>query len=685
MLDVNSLSTDCFSDTVWVDLLPWLDDYVSDRAASLERLGTDEWWLEDSPRISAVGGDLEKLLDDLAELFVANHKPLSMAAAFPSITPDLPISALRLDARAATLAGRLTNDKTVLKLLELTARDAFLIKGTSESTVRGLVVGLLRCSVVRDPTELGDSDSGAAENPVLVQLTDDLAELGYWLRARGMSDQPLLTVSVEDEAPVQVQEIAARIGAVTALDVSEPGPTDAVDEIENLIEQLDQRELVILRERLMAVDRQTLGFLAAKLNVSAGRVSQLESALKSRFTAFCGYGTATGNLLASMRVEIQPVASLDRLLGLHPIISSVVPTLGVPLWLVLDRLDDYFDVKDGWAAAPDVAAAKRRTLSLLEDLESENGVVDLDQATGTLSMDRDEFESWLEWCEIPVVSGCALMRTRRIADHVIGALEAGGSPSTADELRELVDPGRTVDAVERALNSDDRVRRDGSGKWHLAEWAVAIDSADDVPLIEATFEKDEHGVVRRRNSGRVKSPDRTRRLHRIGIGWRYRVVVTADHLRGSGFSVPAGVATAVGCGRGQTVELASRLGDQAIRWTTAQPTIGSIRRFLTELPVQVGDSVFLDFAGSGFDVAPAVVVPADADPLRRALSLIGHTEPMSIAEGHLIRVLADAIGLSGETRPRRLLGAYEAGSEEAVVDLLEQAWMHGSPLVVGQE
>ncbi|ORI21122.1 sigma factor-like helix-turn-helix DNA-binding protein [Rhodococcus sp. 1168] len=678
MLDLSSLAAEEVKDCGWVELFPWLDDYVSERASLLERLGTDEWWLEDSPRTTAEGTSLEKLLKELSELFVAGHKSLALALAFPSLDPDLPVSALVLGARAATLVGRLTSGATVRDLLSLSVHDAFKIKGTSEGTVRELVDGLLGCAVLVEPSAGAAADVRVTTQPAVIQLVDDLAAFAYWRTVRGMSDRPLLTVSIDDEAPEQVQEVAARIAALTPLDLPAPRPNDAVDEIENLAEQLDDRESLILRERLMAAEKQTLGALAVKLNLSAGRVSQLESAVKARFNSFCGYGTAVGNLLASMRVEIQPVASLDRLLELHPTISSTVPSLGVPLWLVLDRLDDYFDVKDGWAAAPDVGAAKRRTLSLLEDLESDNGVVDLDEATVALSMDHGEFESWLQWCSVPVIGGHALLRTKRIADHAVGALEALGGPRSASELRELVDPGRTVEGVERCLSSDARARRDTDGQWHLVEWAAAV-AVIEATVPEATFRKDESGAVRRRTQGRAKTPDSTRRLYRIGIGWRYRVVVTGDHLRGSGFSLPAGVATAVGCERGETVELASRLGEQAIRWTGAQPTIGSIRRFLAELPVKVGDSVYLDFAASReFDVAAAAAVPEDADPLRRALSLIGHSAPMSIAERHQIRVLADAIGMAGETRPRRLLGAYEAASEEAVVELLETAWMHAS-------
>ncbi len=114
-----------------------------------------------------------------------------------------------------------------------------------------------------------------------------------------------------------------------------------------------------------------------------------------------------------------------------------------------------------------------------------------------------------------------------------------------------------------------------------------------------------------------------------------------------------------------------------VRWTGAQPTSGTIGRFLRELDAVVGDEILLEFsADRSFSVVRPASLPEDATPLRQALAAIGHPQPASIAERHLIRVLADAIGMSGETRPRRLLTAYESSSEEHVVALLEKAWMH---------
>ncbi|WP_072804248.1 hypothetical protein [Rhodococcoides yunnanense] len=676
MLGVNSLPVAELRAVPWVELMPWLDDYVSERAALLESLAPGEtWWLEDGPSTTAQDVDLEKVLAELAQLFVSGHKALTFAAGFPAVEAELPMSVLGLETRASTTVRRLTEGKTVEGLLTSTAQDLFVIPGTSEQTVRDVAYALLEVSVLVDPRARGAIENeGQESSPVVTQLLDDLAALASWRRLRGQHDRPLLAVDIEDESPEQIQELAARISAISSLDLPDVEQGDPADEIENILTQLDDRESMAIGLRLLAREPISLGELSTKLHLSKPAASSIESHAKAKINAACGYGTAVGNLLASLRIEIQPVASVERLIAVHPTIGRTVPSIDVPLWLVLDRLDDYFEVTEGWAAAPDVAGAKKRTESLLEDLESPNGVVAFLELAGLTGMPSDELRSWLEWCDIPVVEESVLTRTKKLADALVGTLEAIGEPQNSTQLAERSRTGKPAASVQRALELDERAVSGADGLWRLIGWETAVP----IPVVPDTeqFEAVE-GIVRRRAGRATKRPEQTRRLYRIGLAWRYRIVVTADQLRGSGFALPAGVAAAVGCERGHTVELKSRLGTQMVRWTGAQPTSGTIGRFLRELDAHVGDEVLLEFSPDRtFAVVRPEFIAAEADPLRRALAAIGHPQPSGIAERHLVRVLADAIGLYGETRPRRLLSAYESSSEEHVVALLEEAWMH---------
>ena len=660
MHSVNERTAAQLRDEVWVQLFPWLDGYVSSEAALLEAMvaNTPDWWLSDCPRVTAGEADLESIVEQLAEVFVNNHKSLLFGDAFPRLDADLPMRALDLGARPATVVQRLGPGVTVADLMKLTVADFFTIRGTSEQTVQDVVAALLTVAVLIDPGAGLEDFGEPLEAPAVAQMLDDLSALATWQRVRGRHDQPMLQVEIDDESPEAIQQVAARLTAITPLDLPDNDPVDAVDEIENLVGQLGEQELLVLDHRLMALTPVTLGELSTKLHVSKARASGIEAALKNKLNDACGYGTAVGNLLASMRVEIQPVAALERLLAKHPVLADVVPSLHVPLWLVLDRLDDYFEVTDNWAAAPDVTAARGRTFALLEDIESANGVASLETAATFAAMPRGELERWLRWCEVPIIGDSALLRTKRVGDFAVGALEALGVPTTTEALAAIVDPGRQESAISRLLQADGRVAIGDDVMWRFVEWQPGGEPIQSAP----------------RPSAHNKSPEKTRRLYRVGSSWRYRISVSKDHLRGSGFVIPAGVATAFGCTRGAVTELPSPLGVQMIRWTAAQPTCGTIRRFLRELACNTGDQVLLSYSPTdGFSVIEPPRV--ENDPLRAALAIIGHEHPDSVPEVEVVGLLATAVGLPPDAKPRRILSTFQEHDDDAAVSLLETAWL----------
>ncbi|MDJ0483232.1 hypothetical protein QNA17_15895, partial [Rhodococcus pyridinivorans] len=154
------------------------------------------------------------------------------------------------------------------------------------------------------------------------------------------------------------------------------------------------------------------------------------------------------------------------------------------------------------------------------------------------------------------------------------------------------------------------------------------------------------------------------------------IPATRDHLRGAEFTVPSAVAVIAGCAPGGHVVLPSRLGGQTLRWTGPVPRLSSIRRFLEDVGVEEDNELLLEVRTDGrFDVLPLRTVADNAEPLRKALSLIGHTEPETVPEERIASALASALGLDGESRPRRILSAYRARRETEVVALLEQAWV----------
>lgn len=660
-------------DDTWVDLFPWLDEYESADAAELEVLvpNVPDWWIADSPQDTSRDVALDDLVAGLARLAVRRHRASTFGRLAPRLAADIPVAALGLGTRARTVVHRLGDPASVSALLSSTAEALFALKGTSPDTVQDVAAGVLGAAVLTAPEDR--VPEGDAEDPVAVQLVDDLRVLARWRGLRGAPDSQLIAVHIEDDAPEEVQEVAARIAAISAEDFGSTAESNPVDEIENLIEQLGERETLVLQDFVMAATPITMGELSVRLHVSKSRAAGIVARLRQEMAAACEFETTAGGLLASMRARIRPVIPLESLLDAQPVLRTEVPSLGVPLWLALDRLDDGFEVSGPWAVAPDRRTAKGKTVVMLEQFESRNGVVPLTSAAETLALSPAEVREWLRYCDIPVLKDRVLLATRRLVDHAAAILEVLGGVVDIGDLAELLDTDRTEKFVSRQLADDDRFACTPTGHWTLAASGEAsnevLATPDGAPVTEGNVshaEPPEEAIAIRP----------TRRLYRTGGTWRFRVRVTTEHLRGSGFTIPAGVAQAFGCRRGQIRELRSPLGIQTVRWTGTNPTCGTIRRFLVEVAAQPDDVVFLTCsADGGFDVVPCAQV-TDDEPVRSALALIGVSRPGDLSEPEAAPVLAEAIGLDPDTKPRRILSRYQA-RDEAVAERLEAAWTVG--------
>ncbi|SCG67769.1 Sigma-70, region 4 [Micromonospora coxensis] len=681
-----------------------------------------DWWITESPAVTTMTVEHEDLCRHLAQLFVVRHSTAAFGQSFPTVPRHLPLSTLATSSRVATTFQRL-QVRTVADLGPLTVGDLYDVRGTGHNTVEDAVTALVSAAIVRSggqdewdgPEDEREALRGAAPAslpPAQLQLLEDLTQLADWRHIRRRGDQSLLNVVIEDGAPEEIQELALRLNSLTAADmVSATGSSDPVLEFTAFLSELDERQVRILCDRFLGRPPKKLAELAGDFDVSRERVRQIESKVKDLLAGRFHFGTTIGNLLASLRTEIQPIAALDRLITLHPDLARDVPGVNVPLWLVLDRLDDYFEVTDGWAAAPDVAAAREQTRTLLEDFATDHGLVDLATVATATSMPKTELLAWLSWCGYTLHNNQILTRTRSLGDHAAGLLAATGEPLHIDELQLQIGRDNSIRSLANQLADDERFVRTDRSTWGLASWQLeeytsirqqiglelaaaggeveigrlvdSITSRFDVSpsSIQAYAGNGDfeivQGVVRRRECPAAprKAPSATRRLFKYDDDWwKLRVTVTRDHLRGSGFPVPSGVASLVGCAQGEVAELESDLGTQSIRWTGLQPSSGTIKRFLDRLEVREGQNVFLEFAPYGrFDVSLPDPADPEAHPLERAAALTGCAEGVGSPEDAQM-ALAMAVDLPAHAKPRQILSVYRQRGDDDIASLLEEVW-----------
>jgi hypothetical protein len=409
----------------------------------------------------------------------------------------------------------------------------------------------------------------------------------------------------------------------------------------------------------------------------------------------------------TVRALIGTVRPLDDLLTLIPALGNTVDVVGQPAWRVLDRLDDAYEIEDGWCVEPTLRAARTITQTLLQERTDKYGVARLDSLDliETIQPERlpELTASWLTHCGYIIDGDFVFTRTQSVGDYGAAVLSVVGSPLSAQEILDRFIAERSAGSLRNAMSQDDRFERVDRDRWALSEWGMdtyagvrslireevarggghvnlndlieyiagkySITASSVVSYASSPPFGNRDGVVRLAGADQKirKSPERTRRLFRREGAWAYRVRITKDHLRGSGSVAPVAIAGIVGLRFGQTRQLESSLGPQAVSWTGIQPSFGTIRRFLMDGDIAADTGAFLIIGDDGsFAFEPARELAGDA--LADALSLIGAPSTLDVAEAR--EALTRAIGLPRGSPVTSVIGGYRERGDGDIADLL---------------
>jgi hypothetical protein len=692
----------------WLDVFPWL------KGAS----GPDvqAWW---NDAIAHASPPIRRQrLTQVAEEAMAHLTQWTIGQIFPRLTPDVALNRLDLPTRALTAFGQ-RHYSRVGHLAGVTLDEMRAWRQVGDGTVVAILQGLADAStLIATPAEVTEHHvipPTTQKQPSQVRwpqwtsdLVKDVSKIATWYATIGLPQQPLLGAPLPPGTPEDILQNRQRLEALKTEDllVADELDLDVARLLDQALRTLDQRSVEILSARFFDEDPRTLDQIGKDYGVSRERVRQIEGKTRTAMLSLLSEGLL-GLVAETTRTLIGSVRPLDDLLTLIPALGKVVDAVDQPAWRVLNGLDDAYEIQDGWCVTLTMTAAKTITHTLLQERADKYGVVPLD-SIDLIETSRPEHsskltESWLIHCGYIIDGDFVFTRTQSVNDYGAAVLSAAGSPLTAQEIVDRFVFERSVGSLRNAMSQDDRFKRVDRDRWALSDWDMDA-YAGVRSLIQEQVEREggrvrlndlieyitgkysvtaksvvtfasslpfeiRDGVVRMAATDRQirKSPERTRRLFRHKDAWAYRVRITQDHLRGSGFPAPVAIASIAGLQFGQTRQLESPLGPQPVNWTGNQPAFGSIRRFLTDSDIAADTDAFLiitDDGGFAFEPARELTGNALAD----ALSLIGVPNTLDVDEAR--HALTKAIGLPPSSPIASVIGGYRERGDSDVADLL---------------
>ncbi len=699
----------------WLDAFPWL------RGASSGEL-VSPWWdehIDDTPP-----DERWQRLGQISHLAMGRLTDWTIGQIFPGLSPDLDLLDLDLPTRVLNVLARegcsAAGPLSVLTLDQLMGWHRVGIQ-TVDVILRSLAdasTSLATASVFTHDAPTVDSlvlHKPPPRSPEwLATTTDDLSTIALWQTAIGLPGNSLFQGDLPVGTPGDVLKARQRLEELTAADVlnDRERSMDAAGLLDDALASLDQRAVRILELRLFADRRLSLDEVGREFGVTRERVRQVEG--RARTAMLDAISAGQLDLVASAaRSLIGTVRPLSDLLQLMPALGREVALVAQPVWRVLDRLDDAYEIEDGWCVVPTLSAAQDWTSTQLRERANQYGVVLLDELDLIETSAPDDLGAlttqWLERCGYVIHGGHVLTRTQSVGDYAAAILSICGEPVGVQEIINRFRFERTTGSLRNAMSVDDRFERVDRDRWALREWGmdayasirsvirmelakaggtIPIDTL--VERIAGTYSVTSSsviayastppfelrgGVVRPAGTSRAarKPPERTARLYRRGQSWIYRVCVSHDHLRGSGFVAPVAVTTILGMEFGDKIQLSSELGDQLIRWNGTQPAFGTIRRYLLEYDVAAETEVFLVMSDDRrFDVD--VVEDLTGDPLSDALALVGARRDLSCEAAR--QALEAAVGLPEDSPVVSMIGTYRDRGDGDVADLLTAVRYH---------
>lgn len=491
----------------------------------------------------------------------------------------------------------------------------------------------------------------------------------------------------------------------------ESAPPSLTGSLAMLLFSFDEREYAIATQRLMAERSATLDEIGKEFSITRERVRQIERGLRVEITALLDGEFHLSERLAAMFESEGSILRYATAVRVIPELEGTVEPESLPILpLIANLCSPTFSVSNGWMATPSIDDAIRLVKTDLPQAAGKYGVVDLTPSASHANAEQRDREThnlfdWLTYSGVMLYKDHAILG-RNQGDRAAAVLSIERQPLTAEQIAERIGANNARSLANR-LADDARIMRVDIGTWALREWdleeysgirqeireriernggSVRLDAlveelssqfsispssvvtyASTLPFVSS------RGVVTLAGEDRYAVPDAdpydVPHMFRIPGGWALHVTVNAEHARGSGSILPLAAANILHMRFGDTVELDSPLGAQAVYWKGTNVSLGTIRRFVLEGMIQAGDEALLEFMDDG-SFTVELVRPLNGGALHDALALAAC--PQTTNTRRALGYLQDAIGAHDCVTFAELAARFADRGDADIAELLRR-------------
>ena len=477
--------------------------------------------------------------------------------------------------------------------------------------------------------------------------------------------------------------------------------------IYELITSLDDREKLILSDRLVAGEPKTLDEIGAQLGLTRERVRQIEKKLTEKIGEWVSLSEDMQEFLPLVNGFVGSFTTVINVTEAFPELNVVLEPLGLKGVQLLPVLMSGIELHDRWVFQESQPEQINKFDETFSTHAQGIGYIELRNFStifaswGTLS--SAELLEWATSRNYKTFEGMVLApHVNSQSELAIAFLEQSKEPASIEVLCDAVTPGKPKRNLATRLADDPRIVRVGPESWALPEWNIDIyDGIQNV--IKRRVEEEgtvslavlleelpsQYGVAP--NSVRTyastyplqlngdevtlastrksvnRDVNRVRNLYFVDGKLALRFCINSEHLRGSGIMLSGAFAQAVGVQPGENKQwvLSGHASNFAINWNGGQPRASSIRSLLNDIDAHEGDQVVFFFKDDQLELKK---IPINHESLSKDISALCLI-PESIELSR--KTIAPAIGLPENSVWSQIMELMRLRKDTELLELLE--------------